>query len=462
MSVPLKNLRITPREGDFLDRKTGLIGEIFYDKDANTLRLYNGNSGGIPLARADLQNVTNAVFAAKAVAAGVGSGGGGGGNTTVSVGSTIPTTPSNGNLWLNTNNGILYVYINDGDSNQWMQPAAPIADVSDFITLDQVKFRLAADDSSQITINSNDTVQFVGGSGIDTSINADGVLTISNTLQFVGETGITVSTDNDVITISGVPQTPDFELYVAGDDSTQRKINNGNLIKFIGAGGVTTSSDTDGVITITGGGSTGNITFVGNVIDSADSTAITFTPTTNFSSDVVVENDLVVSNLLTAQTIVAASIETNSPEIPELYSETNLNLTAVNTINLTANKINAYGFGLFSENISLKTLATGVVDHNLNDSSIFYHTSPSADFTVNFTNVPTNQQQGINCLLIINQGATARIPLAAQINGTSTTIYWLGAGGAPSGNNNQVDLFSFSIININGTWTLLGSLATYG
>lgn len=461
MSVPLKNLRITPREGEFLDRKTGLIGEIFYDKDADTLRLYNGSTSGIPLARADLQNISNAVFAAKATAAGVGSGGGGG-NTTVSVGATIPTSPSNGNLWLNTNNGILYVYINDGDSNQWIQPAVPLPDTSNFATLEQVKFQIAADDSTQIEINSGDTIQFIGGTGINTSSNADGVITIDNSLQFVGTSGITVSTNGDVITISGVPQTPDFELYVAGDDSTQRRINNGNLIKFVGAGGVTTTSDADGVITITGGGTTGNITFSGNIIDSADSSAITITPTTNFNSDLVVENDLTVNNLVTAQRIVAASIETDSPGVPEIFSETNLNLTAVNTINLTASKINAYGFGLFSENISLKSGATGIVAHNLNDSSIFYHSSPAADFTVNFTNVPTTNQQGLNVLLIIDQGGTARIPLAAQIDGAATTIQWLGAGGAPSGNNNQIDLFSFSLIRVNSAWTVLASLATYG
>lgn len=125
-TIPIFNgIRIIPRESDFLNRKFGARGEIFYDKDADTLRLYSGTAtSGISLARADLQNVTNAAFSAKAAAAGIG--GGGGGNTTVTVSDEVPASPEDGNLWLNTNNGVLYVYVDDGDSEQWIQPATPV------------------------------------------------------------------------------------------------------------------------------------------------------------------------------------------------------------------------------------------------------------------------------------------------------------------------------------------------
>jgi hypothetical protein len=68
--------RIIPREADYLDRRRGSRGEIFYDREANTLRLYNGDTlSGTPLAKADLTNVSNATFLAKATAAGVSGGG---------------------------------------------------------------------------------------------------------------------------------------------------------------------------------------------------------------------------------------------------------------------------------------------------------------------------------------------------------------------------------------------------
>lgn len=43
--------------------------------------------------------------------------------STAQFGQTPPNSPTNGDLWLNTTNGRLYVYYNDGDSNQWIQPA---------------------------------------------------------------------------------------------------------------------------------------------------------------------------------------------------------------------------------------------------------------------------------------------------------------------------------------------------
>ena len=68
--------RIIPRDNTYLDVKTGALGEVFYDKEDNTLRLYDGQTqGGSPLAKSDLSNVSNTDFLNKAVSAGVGSSG---------------------------------------------------------------------------------------------------------------------------------------------------------------------------------------------------------------------------------------------------------------------------------------------------------------------------------------------------------------------------------------------------
>ena len=42
----INNLRVVPREGGFLDKKTGSRGEIYFDQDNNTLRAYDGKSTG--------------------------------------------------------------------------------------------------------------------------------------------------------------------------------------------------------------------------------------------------------------------------------------------------------------------------------------------------------------------------------------------------------------------------------
>ena len=84
-----------------------------------------------------------------------------------------------------------------------------------------------------------------------------------------------------------------YQFFVAADDSTQRVVSTDEVIKFIGAGGITTASDAEGNITITGSGSIGSVTFVGTTIDSVDSSAITFTPSVVFDSDITVGTDIV-------------------------------------------------------------------------------------------------------------------------------------------------------------------------
>ena len=344
MSVPLKNLRIIPRDSEFLNRKTGEVGEVFYDKDANTLRLYQGQIGGTALARGDLVNVSNSDFLAKANSAGVS---GGGGNTTVSVGSSVPVSPSSGNLWLNTNTGSLYVYINDGTSSQWIQPSVPFPNLTEYATQQYVtstvvqaiaaipplppfEFFTAADDSTQRLINNGNTVKFVGAGGVTTSSDADGTITITGSQP--------------------IP-TPPFEFFTAADDSTQRAISNGELIKFIGAGGVTTSSDADGNITITGGGSTGNITFVTTTIDSTDSSAIIFTPAVIFNSDITVQNELfvdnninVTGNLTTSNLIVSGEISSQGSGVPEIVSDNEILLEAGTRVEIVSSPIKLASF----------------------------------------------------------------------------------------------------------------------
>lgn len=587
-------VRIIPRETDFLDRKSGLRGEIFYDRDLNTLRLYDGQTqGGISLAKENLENISiknfrnklveskqaivnytvtvvspvapdtgnkyslNGVYkpqlnfvvgytyvfdqsdltnvyypnannttpnphplsfssdnlngelgggtsylgdvvylldnveVTKAQYQGIdfnsattrqvritvtnstpstlyywcknhlnmgnsissdepgSGGGGGGGSTTVSVGASLPSSPANGNLWLNTNNGSLYVYINDGDSNQWMQPAFATPDLSSYATKTYVDSK------------------------------------------------------------SG------FEFYVAADDSTQRRINNGNVIQFIGAGGVTTSTDADGNVTITSGG-VGDLTFTGTTIDSDDSSAISFVPSVVFQSDITVQNDIKVDRINSVNGLSAVSFLSpinftqNATFRENLTVENELFVTSIDTIDsspvtfaptvnfssdidvyndmfvrnslyatnsvstpiLTAagdvtvkssNQIILDGLATFyrsTEIINSIAGASDTVSHNFQLGSLFLHTSIIANFTANFINVPTTDDRSISIALILDQGANPYIPNAVEINSSSQTIKWSG-GSEPSGTANYVDIVNFTLIRSGGSWTVLGSLSTY-
>ena len=113
-----------------------------------------------------------------------------------------------------------------------------------------------------------------------------------------------------------------------------------------------------------------------------------------------------------------------------------------------------------SEKFSSLTGATGVVAHDCDNGHIFYHTSISADFTANFTNLGLSNNYSTNLTLILNQGATARIPSAVQISGSAQTINWQG-GSAPSGTSNGIDAVSFTILRDSGSYIVLGQLVDF-
>jgi hypothetical protein len=113
------------------------------------------------------------------------------------------------------------------------------------------------------------------------------------------------------------------------------------------------------------------------------------------------------------------------------------------------------------EKLQTITGATGTVAHNFSLGSLFYHSSISANFTANITNVPSTNDRVIVVSLILIQGATAYIPSALQIDGTSQTINWSN-GTTPTGNANKRDLVVFSLVRTSSTWTVLGQLSTFG
>lgn len=113
------------------------------------------------------------------------------------------------------------------------------------------------------------------------------------------------------------------------------------------------------------------------------------------------------------------------------------------------------------EIFTTKTSATGIVTHDCSTGQVFSHSSISANFTANFTNLNLNTGYATAITLVLNQGGTAYIPNAVQIGGVSQTINWQG-GSAPSGNANKKDVVSFSILNSSGTYTVLGQLTSFG
>jgi hypothetical protein len=62
--------------------------------------------------------------------------------------------------------------------------------------------------------------------------------------------------------------------------------------------------------------------------------------------------------------------------------------------------------------------------------------------------------------VIVNQGATARLPTAVQIGGVAQTLNYQG-GVAPTGTDNGIDVMSFTVLNDGGTYVVLAQMVDF-
>ena len=245
----LQGVRLIPRDKPFLDRKSGLRGEIFYDQDLNTLRIYDKDQvGGDQL----LTKLTvNTLLPASGI------------STLTKTITVARNTADSANVYyvngeesssINFVRGYTYVFDQSDSSNVTFGGAQPhplkFAEEDDTVytngvyhTLDGIvvtysdyvsKFRTATTRAVYITPQT-DTPEL---------------------LQYVCEyhsnmgNNITVA-DPGTGSGSGSSGSGTFEFNIAADDSTQQIISEGNTIQFVGGTGIATTSDADGVITIT-------------------------------------------------------------------------------------------------------------------------------------------------------------------------------------------------------------------
>ena len=95
------------------------------------------------------------------------------------------------------------------------------------------------------------------------------------------------------------------------------------------------------------------------------------------------------------------------------------------------------------------------------NGGVFYVSGVTGNFTFNYTGVPTTTNRSITLTLIIAQGGTAYVPTTLQINSVGVTINYAG-GITPSGRASKIDIASFFIYNVSGTFSAVGALSSYG
>jgi hypothetical protein len=112
------------------------------------------------------------------------------------------------------------------------------------------------------------------------------------------------------------------------------------------------------------------------------------------------------------------------------------------------------------EVVSSVSVSSGTLTCNYNNAGVFYIASMSlvgANFTVNITNVPTDNNYAITVSIIVNQGSpNGYYPSVLQIDGSSQSIKWVNDT-APSVNPGRIDIYNFTLIRVSGAWVVLGS-----
>lgn len=206
---------------------------------------------------------------------------------------------------------------------------------------------------------------------------------------------------------------------------------------------ITLAGDLTGSVTLT---SLGNATLTATI--AANSVALGTDTTGNYVAEISSGTGVTITN-------AAGEGSTHSISIGQAIAATDTPTFAGLTLN------GLLGLAGTSEKINTKTGATGVVVHDFSTGATFYHSAIAANFTANFTNVPTTADKILGTTLILSQGAAAYLTTDVQIDGVAQTIKWAG-GTVPTATANKIDLVTFMFIRVASTWTVLGYLSTFG
>ena len=359
-------------------------------------------------------------------------------------------------------------------------------------------FSITGDDSTQRVVNKGDTIQIVGGTGIDTSSDINGNITVSASYNspvvtgipdFTGctivdlkntavdFTGSTITGTNfltsvpaqsfasltgkpttlagygitDALTAGGALQSTNLQptdetsattkgstLELSGGDSTGLNSNGGDLA-IVGGNG---SSGTHGDINI--GTSQTNAITIGNTGTTSINGIVDFTGATSIDFNTVTINNLEFADISAKPTTLAGYGITDA-----------VSSSAATTFTADVK----FDQGV-RESFATYNNVSGVVAMDCDHGHLFYVTNATGDITTNFTNFDLTAEYATNITVIINQGATPYEVTAVQIGGVAQTINWQG-GSAPTGNANGIDSFSFTILNDGGSNVVLGQMVDF-
>ena len=484
-------IRIIPRPDDFLDRNVGSSGEVFFDKQANTLRVYSGKqAGGTTLLTAG--NLSQQLAQAGVALL----------ERTVTVGVDTDAGQATGVFYidgvekpqLDLVRGYTYLFDQSGETNNsyaglWhplMFATTPNGDLIEggahynpgivyLLDDDPVSMRYYTDNFQRATTkkvlftvqsSAPDTLYYWchfhtnQGNQINVSDPGTGSAAGGGANVEVSDTAPTEPTQG---TIWFDSTNGKIFVYVTDEDSSQwvqptvplPSVNTFKNISVTGGSTLVASGNADTVnfapganVTLDVDGATNTIT-----INSSGGGGSTFDQNLNTTNDVTFD-DITATGTLTVDSINAANIQNTGIGNPTFTSASTIDFIAPDGIRLE-NVLKT------NEVITNETGVTGTINHNYSGGPIFNITSPAANWTANITNIPTTDNRATNTAFIIAQGTTPYVPNVVQIDGVTQSVKWID-NVAPAGNANKTDVITLSMIRSGGSWNVLGSYVNYG
>jgi hypothetical protein len=308
------------------------------------------------------------------------------------------------------------------------------------------------------------TVKFTANTTPPVSNNSPGDQWYNTTSQILYEY-INDGTGNYWVDVASPSITTTASTLMSSGNSNISLATSGNMsVSISGTSNVLVVSNTSATIT-------GNVTVSGNIIGNLTGNSAlvsngfysTNSYVGSYTSGIVVDYTTGTGRI-SVGTSDGISFYKNGVGNTLIHAiDANGNTTVSGALTVTGSTLlgGATTIQLTSEIYTSKTGATGVVTHDLTTGGTFYHTNPAANFTANFTNVPTTDARIIVVSLMIAQAGTAYMPTAVQIDGVAQTIKWIN-GSAPSGNASKTDIVSFSLQRSTTSWIVYGQAASYG
>jgi hypothetical protein len=249
----------------------------------------------------------------------------------------------------------------------------------------------------------------------------------------------------DTTNVHGIADTSALVTLAGSQTLTNKTLTSPTIIGVSPV--ITLSGDLTGNVTLT---DLGSATLTATV--AANSVALGTDTTGNYMSDVTAGTGVTVTHTpgegSSATIAIGQAVGTSdSPTFAAMTVSGALTVTGLTTI------------AELADVTADATITSNVLTLDFTSTNTaFVASAPSANFTLNVTNVPTTDNRIMTVTVVVTQGATGYIVNAFQVDGVGQTIKWSG-GSAPTATNGagKLDIFSFSFLRRSGAWTVFGA-----